>query len=249
MLDRGKQEPAGTSSVLDLLSLYVPARFAIIAVGIGAAAFMLAPREPIASPSAGATESGAALEKRVALEPGPPTSGFWLILVKPGARWVLKNTDAESRRDRQQIVVETYDVRSVGTARVGRLRWTHTYRGGKSPLNQCGFGCPTRVAVTAAGLYFLGDDASDAQILDAIKRPPDRSEPPRPYRATKQNHGRYLRFEGEDLCMGWEALPGAGPCEDTCFGEVCISSTAGIVQISGTWAPDYAFFAQPGHEE
>lgn len=179
----------------------------------------------------------------------PPTSGFWLVLVRDNTRWVLRDTLGEGDApNRDKIVVETFDVRNLGAARVGRLRWTHVAGKEENALDQCGFGCPKRVAVTASGLYFLDEDASDAQILDAIKRPPDRSQPPRPYRATKRNQGRYLRFDGQRLCMGEEPLPGAGDCEDTCVAEVCISGRDGVVQLSGTWAPGFSIFAQPGYE-
>lgn len=160
----------------------------------------------------------------------------------------MDTTAKEAEREKNKVVVETYDVRSVGPARVGRLRWTYVSPGEKSSLEQCGFGCPRRVGVTAAGLYFLDEDASDAQILEAIKGPPDRSEPPRPYRATRRNEGRYLRFDGQRVCMGEEPLPGAEECEDTCVAEVCISGTAGVVQLSGTWAPSFGIFTQPGYE-
>jgi len=39
------------------------------------------------------------------------------------------------------------------------------------------------VAITSSEIYFLDDKATEAQIREAIKHPPDRSEPPRPYRA------------------------------------------------------------------
>lgn len=188
-------------------------------------------------------------DKDVTAEPGPPTTGFWLVLVKERAKWILRDTTGNAEeRVRNTIVVETYDVRSVGPARVGRLRWTSVTPEEKGALDQCGFGCPRRVGVTAAGLYFLAEDASDAQILAAIKRPPDRSEPPRPYRATRRNQGRYLRFDGQRVCMGEEPLPGAEECDDTCVAEVCISGSAGVVRLSGTWAPSFGIFAQAGYE-
>ena len=102
---------------------------------------------------------------------------------------------------------------------------------------------PRRVAVTSAGIYFLDEDASDALILERLKRPPDRSEPPRSYRATKKNHGRYLKFDGARACMGEEPPPG-GDCDDVCGAEVCFSAEAGVVELSGTWAPDSSIFAQ-----
>jgi len=179
-----------------------------------------------------------------------PEPGFWSILVKPNAKWILKDTTSKAKdKDRDKVVVETHDVRTVGSARVARLTWTHVTRDDRSPLDQCGFGCPRRVAVTSAGVYFLDEDASDAQILKRVQRSPDRSEPPRPYKGTKKNQGRYLTFDGARACIGEGPIPGeASDCEDTCFAEVCVSAKDGVVELSGTWAPDYGIFAQDGVE-
>jgi len=175
-----------------------------------------------------------------------PESGFWSIMVKPNAKWILKDTTSKAKeKDRDKVVVETHDVRTVGSARVARLTWTQVTHGSKSPLDQCGFGCPHRVAVTSAGIYFLDEDASDAQILKRLQRSPDRSEPPRPYGATKKNNGRYLTFDGARACMGEGPIPGEdSDCEDTCVAEVCVSAKDGVVELSGTWAPDNGIFAQ-----
>ena len=189
--------------------------------------------------------------------PPPPASGsadlgFWGILVKPNARWVLKDVmdgDKSPRHVRRTITVETYDIHTVGGARVGRLRWTWD---DLSSYDQCGAVCLYRVAVTPAGLYFIDADASDEAILKALKRHPSRSNPPREYGGTKRNGGRYLQFEGlaEDVvCMGDAPLADAGDCDDTCFSVLCVSKWDGVVQIGGTAAPDNGLFAQDGHED
>ena len=106
----------------------------------------------------------------------PADLGFWGILVKPNAHWVLKDVvddDKSSGHRRATVTVETYDLRTVGTARVGRLRWTV----GKAPFEQCGAVCLHRVAVTPAGLYFIDDDATDEKILEALKTPPGPLQP------------------------------------------------------------------------
>jgi hypothetical protein len=201
------------------------------------------PRDPVARSPDGAPQAGAPAD-----QPGPPTTGFWLVLVKPHAKWILRDTLSRTQKGGgDKIVVETYDTRAVGPARVGRLRWTYVTGHDSSALDQCGFGCPRRVAVTSAGLYFLDEDASDALILDRLKHPPDRSEPPRSYGATRKNHGRYLKFDGARACMG-EEPPADTECDDTCGAEVCIAAEAGVVQLSGTWAPDSGIFAQDGYE-
>ncbi|HZS41652.1 MAG TPA: hypothetical protein VFF06_32705 [Polyangia bacterium] len=166
--------------------------------------------------------------------------GIWKILVKPGAKWVLRETIGDKK---DTITVETYDVRKVGAADVARLRWTLKSGKDKRDVGDSDSGRYTQVAVTDAGLYVLSADMDDAKVAEALKKKPSRSDPPRPYQGTKQNQGRYLTVESADtVCMGWGPLPGAGDCEDTCEGEVCISSTAGVTKLSGTWAPGVTIF-------
>jgi hypothetical protein len=99
--------------------------------------------------------------------------------------------------------------------------------------------------VTPAGLYILSADMDDAKVAEALKKKPSRSDPPKAYKGSKQNNGRYLHIESDDLvCMGYEPLPGAPECDDTCFGEVCVSSKHGIVKLSGTWAPENSIYDQ-----
>jgi hypothetical protein len=182
-----------------------------------------------------------------------PVDGFWKVLVKPKARWVLKSLfKSEGRQD--QVIIETYDVRKLGGADVARLRWTHVWgkgKKGRGECDTCAEGLFTQLAVTPAGLYILDARMTDAAVESALKGKPSRSEPPMPYKATKQNEGRYLRREdraGESLvCMGWEALPGAPACDDTCFGELCISAKNGPVDLNGTWAPENGVFVRDGY--
>lgn len=149
--------------------------------------------------------------------------------------------------------IETYDMRKLGGADVARLRWTLVWgkgEKGRGNCDTCAEGLFTQLAVTPAGLYILDARMTDAAVESALKGKPSRSEPPKPYKATKQNEGRYLRREdraGESLvCMGWEALPGAPPCDDTCFGELCISAKNGPVDLNGTWAPENGVFVRDG---
>lgn len=184
-------------------------------------------------------------------KPSPAPKGFWKVLVTPGARWTLVDTIDKSKKP-AKIIVETYDVRKVGAADVARLRWTRVWGPGTSDREDYGdsdSGRYTQVAITAAGLYILSADMDDAKIVEALKKKPSRSDPPKPYKGTKQNNGRYLHLDGDDLvCMGYEPLPGAPDCEDTCFGEACFSSKNGPVKLAGTWAPDMGIYAQPGYQ-
>jgi hypothetical protein len=173
-----------------------------------------------------------------------PGKGFWKILVKPKARWVLHDTIPEdTARKPGSITVETYDVRKVGGADVARLRWTHS---SGTQNNEIGGGpfMPTQVAVTSAGVYLLSDDMDDAKISAALKNKPSRSDPPKPYSGTKRNRGRYLRVDRGNVCMGEAGLPDDGPCADVCESEVCFSATDGVVSISGLAAPGYSIWSQ-----
>jgi hypothetical protein len=51
------------------------------------------------------------------------------------------------------------------------------------------------------------------------------------------------------VCIGQGQAPGEPACEDTCFGEVCISSTAGVVLLGGTWTPGVTEFVQDGFKK
>jgi hypothetical protein len=173
-----------------------------------------------------------------------PGKGFWKILVKPKARWVLHDTVGEdAARKAGRITVETYDVRKVDGADVARLRWTYTSGTEKNDIGGGSF-MPTQVAVTGAGLYLLSDDMDDAKVSAALKKKPSRSDPPKPYRGTKLNHGRYLRINDDNVCVGDEPLPDAGECADVCESQVCFSATDGVVSISGLAAPGYSIWSQ-----
>jgi hypothetical protein len=205
-----------------------------------------------AVPASGGAKEGppSAAPKDVAKSPAPVPAdlGFWGILVKTKARWVLEDVmdkDRSPKHKRAAIIVETRDIRTVGTARVGRLRWRWS---DKTEYVQAGAVSLDRVAVTPAGLYFIDDDATDEQILQTLKRHPSRSNPPREYSGTKRNGGRYLSVEGDMVCMGDEPLADSGPCDDTCFSVLCIDKDKGVVQLGGTAAPDNGLFAQDGFE-
>jgi hypothetical protein len=177
----------------------------------------------------------------------PPTpKGFWKVLVKPGAKWVLRDTIAaeEEKKNIITITVETYDVRKVGSADVARLRWTLRGNKEKRDVGDSDSGKYTQVAVTDGGLYILSADMDDAQIVEALKKKPSRSDPPKSYDGTKKNEGRYLTFDGDAACMGQGPLPDAGDCPDTCDGRVCISPTKGVTELSGTFSPGVTIFMQ-----
>jgi len=172
-----------------------------------------------------------------------PAKGFWKILVKPNAKWVLvEDTSDAKERGRHVITAETYDVHKVGNADVARIRWTSTYDGKK--VDDLG-NLITHVAVTKKGLYFLDDKDDDAKISKILKaKKPSRTDPPKPYKGTKRNKGRYQDVRNGQVCIGQGPMPDAGPCDDVCEGEMCIDPVDGIVELSGTWAPNYSTFKQ-----
>lgn len=179
-----------------------------------------------------------------------PGKGFWKVLVQPKAKWTLyyfTEVEGEGRPDDSPhpgpITVETYDVRKIGDADVARLRWT---QGDSKDSPLIGTQAPSldQFAVTSAGLYILKAEMTDAQIAEALKGKPSRSDPPKPYAGTKLNQGRFLRLRDDLVCMGEGPTPGAPDCEDVCEGAVCISATDGIVRLEGNWAPDMFDYEQ-----
>jgi hypothetical protein len=164
-----------------------------------------------------------------------PGKDFWNVLVTPKAKWVLHESSPADAAHPSTVVVETYDVRTVGKAQVARLRWTV-----KDGTSESTFGGgvvqPTQVAVTREGLYLLDAAMDDAAVAVALKKKPARSSPPKAYKGSKQNGGRYLTIRGGEICMGWAKLAEDGPCEDVCEDEVCYTA-AGVSSISGFNAP------------
>ena len=170
-------------------------------------------------------------------EPKTPGKGFWKVLVQKGAKWVLHESTAEGKP--ATLTIETYDVRKVGKANVARLRWTvksgdtHEFEP-SAPL--------TQIAVTDDGAYLLWAAQDDAKVSEALKKKPSRSDPPKPYKGTKLNEGRYLDIRDGLVCMGQGPTPDAGECPDTCDGWICISPSDGIVEVAGNWSPGVSMF-------
>jgi len=222
------------------MRLHAVSSFTLAVLALGAIA--------ASSTSADAKPKRAKAKAKVAskVEP-PPGKGFWKVLVQPNAKWTLylfgetqpKGSDSVP----DSITIETYDVRKVGDADVARLRW----RRGDSTESALAFTHAPRLdqfAVTSAGLYMLNADMDDSQIAEALKGKPSRSDPPKPYKGTKLNDGRYLQIRDGAVCLGQGPRPDDPPCEDTCEGDICISATDGIILLEGTWAPDMFDYVQ-----
>jgi len=209
---------------------------AVVVVGSLCAASVADPKP---KPKPAPTAQGKAKPK-----PNPdaqPVKGFWKVLVKKGAKWTLKETIGDSR---DTLTIETYDVRKVGTADVARLRWTLIGKDGeKRDVGDSESGRYTQLAVTPEGLYILYAQQDDARVAQMLKGKPSRSDPPKAYAGTKQNHGRYLTVRSADyVCLGQGPEPDAGECPDTCDGTLCISATDGPVELLGNWAPGVSVF-------
>lgn len=176
-----------------------------------------------------------ALTDGVSAGPKKPGKDFWKILVTPNAKWVLHPGGEDAARNDSTIIVETYDVRTVAGAQVARLRWAYKGSAPNDTLPPSQWR-PTQVAVTRQGLYMLDAAMDDAAVTAALKKKPSRSSPPKPYKGTKANGGRYLRVHGDEVCMGQANI--SGTCEDVCETEICISATAGVTSITGYDAPE-----------
>jgi hypothetical protein len=178
----------------------------------------------------------AAMSGAVRAEVKRPGKDFWKVLVTPKAKWVLHEANpSDAIAKSATVTVTTYDVRTIGNAQVARIRWTHSDSTSESTFGGSAI-LPTQVAVTRAGLYLLDADMDDAAVAVALEKKPARSSPPKPYKGTKRNGGRYLTVRGAEVCMGWAKLAADGPCEDVCESEVCFDA-AGITSITGFEAP------------
>lgn len=180
---------------------------------------------------------GGGQKKKAAAKAKAP-KGLWQPLAEANKRWVLSPTVASGTGAR--ITVETYDARTVGAAKVARLRWAVTSNGASDPL---GNDLPGQVAVTKKGIWFLDERLDDAGVKKALKGAPTWSDPPA---LGKRKDGSYARLAGDQVCIGRGIPPGGGACADgVCHAEFCLLAGTGVVGISGNYTPDAAEFAAP----
>jgi hypothetical protein len=152
---------------------------------------------------AGKPPAGVVEAKAAAAKPGAPR---WAVLAQP-ARWVLHGP-SDSGEPVPDLVIETYDIRTVGGAQVARLRWSED--GQPYPSAPV-----TQIAVTAAGAFFLDAGADDAAVTAALAGKPSITDPLQPMPASTSADGRYLEVRQEDVvCIGEGPPPDAGDCED-----------------------------------
>lgn len=180
--------------------------------------------------------------------PKKPGKGFWRVLAQPNQKWELVewNPPDSAKPDHapNKLTITTYDVRKLDGADVARLKWSLN-GSDDNALQFTNAGPLTQIAVTDAGAYLFYASADDAKIRAALKGKPSRSDPPKPYRATKLNEGRYLTVQDGLVCMGYEPLPDAPECEEVCGASVCIAADEGIVMLDGSWAPEFYDYVAP----
>jgi hypothetical protein len=179
--------------------------------------------------------------------------GVFGPLVHDG-KWTLVRHDLKEAHPSDRVVIEVRDVRELpGGVRVAHLRYT--WESERYGVQEAGDGehLPRTVAVTTDGAWFLPSWAGDDELVVKLVRTstPRFVDPPKRVRATEEDGYRFvdpvLGPRGAMVCIGHERPPGEG-CEHTCFGQVCFSPEAGIVSISGTEAPGFGHYAQPGWE-
>ncbi len=95
-------------------------------------------------------------------------------------------------------------------------------------------------------------DADPADLADALSAPSPWPRQAVPLRPQSRADGLYASvWRGPEevvVCYGEGPPPDAPECEDVCFSEMCISSAAGVVELSGQWAPNADTFRRVGYE-
>jgi hypothetical protein len=178
----------------------------------------------------------------VATQVGPhPFEWFF----QPGQTALLEGLEG------QRLLVAVEAVRKVGRGRAARLTWTLGSGEGKAthPL------APSAIGLTDKGIHLLDAALDDGEVAAEL-------DEETPYSATVKTVPEQRRLDGRYVwvfraragappevvvCLGEGPGPTAQPCEDVCFAELCVSSTAGVVALAGLWAPNYETFSAPGY--
>ncbi len=173
-----------------------------------------------------------------ALPTEPPTVDVWAGVLTGGATYVL-NGGAGLKL--QAVVAGP---RALGKGQTVRLEW--------SVAGAAHAGAPSQVAADAEAVHLLDASLEDADVVDALAAPSPWPRQSRPVPVQTRVDGLYAQvWRGADdvvVCYGEGPPPDAPPCEDVCFAELCVSSKAGIVELGGTWAPNFEAFTAAGYE-
>ena len=204
---------------------------------LGLGAFLLT---ALSACARGAHPEGPALPATAVETPRPEV--WQPLLSGPKAPFVLSGVAGD------RLNVEVLPARQVGSVQVVSWRWVHVRGRVSFPFD----GAPNLMALSPVSVFLLGADAPDDEVLDVVTSTPVYYRASRPVPPQTREDGRYQTVWrlGEEVvvCLGEGPPPDAPACEDVCFAEVCFSSTAGIVAVSGRWAPDSATFAAKGYE-
>lgn len=187
-------------------------------------------------PAPASVAVGSAPAARPAL--GPPVD-VWTNVLKGGSTYTLKGGEAGP------LTVAATDARPLGGGAVVRLRWT---LGGADFIQ-----APSQVAADASSIHLLDASLEDADVQDALQAPSPWPRLSTPVPSQTRLDGLYAdvwRGPAEVVvCYGEGPPPDAPPCEDVCFAELCVSDRAGIVELGGTWAPNFETYTAAGYEK
>ena len=168
----------------------------------------------------------------------PPAVDVWAGVLAGGATYVLQGGAGL----KLQAVVAS--PRALGKGQTVRLQWSV---GGAPHV-----GAPSQVAADADAVHLLDASLEDADVVDALAAPSPWPRQSRPVPVQTRVDGLYAQvWRGPDdvvVCYGEGPPPDAPPCEDVCFAELCVSQKAGIIELGGTWAPNFEAFTAAGYE-
>jgi hypothetical protein len=183
-------------------------------------------------------------------QPKETQGGFWDVLAVPGSQWVLHDSMSEDD-PKPALTIRVAEVRQVGEARVVTLAGSVTRGDGEAEeVTATPSIDGARWVVTPRGLWMFDADADDAAIRTAIAGAPHWLSPPVD---VETQTGRYMNVTkiGDEtvVCIGEVPDLGGEDCPDVCGGGMCISATAGIVQMDAQWAPDpYSVYEADGYQ-
>src|SRR5579859_5639584 len=178
-----------------------------------------------------------------------PVHGVWTSLVAGKRTWRLINYNIrDDPNEDDAVIVENYDLRRVGRAAVARLRWTTSWGENVGDREHL----PQQVAVIDGRVWWLPLEASDDDVVRAIRKMPTFSERPSDVAPTRKSKWKWVLTtsgaQGTLICIG-HMQPRGEECEDTCSGMVCFSPKDGIVAIEGTASPNFEYYAMRGHAD
>jgi hypothetical protein len=177
-----------------------------------------------------------------------PAKTVWQPLLAKGTAWTLKRSSEKTDLSAAAMKVTITDVRAVGKAQVAHI----DYDCGDDQV--CNNALLVRqIAVTAQGVYVLDQDADDAAVAKAVKKPPFAAEPPRPVDPSKRTRGAFAlvpKARPGTYCVGQVDVPvdvpndvpddGVGCGAAPCAGWLCVDGN-GVVGAGDVGADGATF--------